>query len=202
MKIGVVDYEAGNLTSVETALRFLKADFVISGNPDSLEGCDKVIFPGVGEASSAMRTLKSRGLDVFLKETFEKGIPMLGICLGCQIVLESSEENDTQCLGLVPGRAVRFPVDTDLKVPHMGWNQVESVKEHYLFEGIKDKSSFYFVHSYYPQLGDTENAVGMTNYGISFSSVFSYKSLSAVQFHPEKSGEAGLKLLDNFIRYR
>ena len=202
MKIGVVDYEAGNLTSVETALRYLNADFVISGDSGLLKGCDKIIFPGVGEASSAMKTLKSRGLDVFLKDTFKEGLPILGICLGCQIVLESSEENNTECLGLVPGKAVLFPRDMELKVPHMGWNQVETVKDHYLFEGIRDNSSFYFVHSYFPKLEKDENAVGKTDYGIRFSSVFSYKNLSAVQFHPEKSGEAGLKLLENFIRYR
>lgn len=202
MKIGVIDYEAGNLTSVETALRYLQADYIISGKPEDLEPCSKIIFPGVGEASSAMNTLKTRKLDSFLDERFKANIPILGICLGCQIVLEESEENNTTCLGIVPGKAVCFPAGLNLKVPHMGWNQVEIERDHYLFEGIKNNSSFYFVHSYYPLLADSTTAVGSTDYGIRFSSVFSYKSLSAVQFHPEKSGDAGLKLLENFINYR
>ncbi len=202
MKIGVVDYEAGNLKSVETALRFLGADFIVSDDPEVLSGCGKLIFPGVGEASSAMGVLKKKKLDTFLREQHSEGLPILGICLGCQIVLDSSDENSTECLGLVPGKSVRFVRREGLKVPHMGWNQVKVVKSHYLFEDIPDNSSFYFVHSYYPFVRDKENIVGLTGYGIEFTSVFSNGSLSAVQFHPEKSGEAGLKLLKNFIEYR
>lgn len=199
MKIGVVDYEAGNLKSVETALRYLKTDFIISDNPDLLGECGKIIFPGVGEASSAMKILRNKSLDVFLKDSFDREVPILGICLGCQIVLESSEENETICLGMVQGRSVKFPEGRGMKVPHMGWNQVRIQKDHYLFEGIKDNSSFYFVHSYYPELVNMENTIGITEYGLSFSSAFSFKNLTAVQFHPEKSGESGLRLLKNFI---
>ncbi len=202
MKIGVIDYEAGNLTSVETALRYLQADYIISGKPEDFKHCSKIIFPGVGEASSAMNTLKIRKLDTFLRESFKEGLPILGICLGCQIVLDGSEENDTSCLGIVSGKAVRFDDSLNLKIPHMGWNQVKIEREHFLFEGIKTNSSFYFVHSYYPLLSDNSDTVGSTDYGIRFSSVFSYKNISAVQFHPEKSGEVGLRLLENFINYR
>ncbi len=201
MKIGVVDYEAGNLKSVETALNFLGAEFIISKYPEDLAGCGKIIFPGVGEASSAMNVLEDTGFGSFLKKSFKADIPILGICLGCQVVLDSSDENLTPCLGLVPGKAARFPEKPGYKIPHMGWNQVKIKKDHYLFNDVPDYSSFYFVHSYYPVPGNQEDEIALTEYSITFSSVFSRRNLVAVQFHPEKSGEAGLKMLQNFIKY-
>lgn len=200
MKIGIVDYDAGNLKSVETALRFLKADYFISSDPDTLKTSDKLIFPGVGEAGSSMGVLKERGLDTFLKEFYKSGNPLFGICIGCQIVLDFSEENNTECLGLLPGIAREFSHEMGLKIPHMGWNQVEFSNTHYIFKDVPDNSSFYFVHSYYPEVEHYGTSIAKTNYGITFSSAFSVDNLIAVQFHPEKSGPHGLKVLDNFVR--
>ncbi len=200
VKIGIVDYEAGNLKSVETALRYLHADYFISSDPSVLKKGDKIIFPGVGEARSAMRILSERGLDQFIKDFFKSGKPLLGICLGCQIVLKSSEENSTYCLGLVPGVSREFSVEMGLKIPHMGWNQVSIKGSHYIFRDIPDNGSFYFVHSFYPELDKSSQVIGSTEYGIEFSSAFSVDNLVALQFHPEKSGPFGLKILDNFIK--
>ena len=200
MKIGIIDYDAGNLKSVETALNFLGGDYFVSSDPEKLLKSDKLIFPGVGEASSSMSILKSRSLDSFIQEYFKRGNPILGICLGCQIVLDSSEERDTKCLGLVPGTSKEFSHKMGLKIPHMGWNQVKSTGTHYIFNGIPSNSSFYFVHSYYPEPENNDVSIAFTDYGISFSSAFSVDNLVAVQFHPEKSGPHGLKMLDNFIK--
>ncbi|MCK5153628.1 MAG: imidazole glycerol phosphate synthase subunit HisH [Spirochaetales bacterium] len=200
MKIGIIDYDAGNLKSVETALNFLGADYFVSSDPHKLIKSDKLIFPGVGEASSSMGILQSGSLDHLIKEYFKKGNPILGICLGCQIVLDSSEERNTKCLGLIPGVSREFSHEMGLKVPHMGWNQVGQLSKHYIFNDIPDNSSFYFVHSYYPEPEHHDASIASTNYGISFSSAFSVDNLVAVQFHPEKSGPYGLKMLDNFIK--
>jgi glutamine amidotransferase len=197
--VGVLNYEAGNLTSVETALRHLGAHYLVSSDPEELKRCERLIFPGVGEARAAMRALQSASLDSFLAEYHASGRPLLGICLGCQIVLEASEENATECLGLVAGTSRRFPEDRGLKIPHMGWNSVAITQQHPIFDGIPDESSFYFVHSYYPQLQDRSLELGSTEYGISFSSAFARDNLCAVQFHPEKSGPRGLQLLTNFL---
>ena len=147
MKIGVVDYESGNLRSIETVLKLLSADYIVSNNPDILFKTDKVIFPGVGEASSAMSVLKRDRLDDFLKIYGETGKLILGICLGAQIILDSSEERSTECLGLIPGKSISFKKEYKLKIPQIGWNNVESEKDHFLFKGIPQNSSFYFVHS-------------------------------------------------------
>ena len=200
--IGVIDYDAGNLKSVETALRYLEADFVISGEPAVLSKTSRVIFPGVGDANAAMQVLKTRGLDKMLQETFQAGKPILGICLGTQIVFSASEERNTQCLDLVPGKVVRFPVRKGYKIPHMGWNQVKIVREHPLFSGIADNSSFYFVHSYYPVPENRDYVIGETDYGFVFTSAIECRNLVAVQFHPEKSGETGLKMLKNFLSWQ
>jgi len=199
LKIGIIDYNAGNLKSVETALTYLGGDFFVSSDPSELSKCDKLIFPGVGEARSSMKVLQSCGLDVFLQEYFKKGNPILGICLGCQIILDSSEERDTDCLGLIKGRSRAFSTEMGLKIPHMGWNQVKQSEKHYIFKDIPDNSSFYFVHSYYPEPEDQNICIGKTDYGITFSSAFCLENLIAVQFHPEKSGPHGLQMLDNFI---
>ena len=200
MRIGIVDYDAGNLKSVETALDYLGADYFFSSKPDNLMNSDKLIFPGVGEANSSMKVLKKSGLDIFLKEYFKSGKPIFGICLGCQIVLDSSEESDTDCLGLVKGTSREFSHDMGLKIPHMGWNQVEQQGKHYIFKDIPDYTSFYFVHSYYPDLKYPDYVISSTEYGIPFTSGFSVDNLISVQFHPEKSGPYGLKVLDNFIK--
>ncbi len=205
--IGIIDYEAGNLTSVSRALTFLGIENIISSSPEQLVKCERLIFPGVGAARSAMENLKKYSLDEFIKEQFDKGTPILGICLGTQIIFEESEEDGgTKTLGLVKGRVVRFPKDLNyngekLKVPHMGWNKVKWVKEHPVFSGLDPDYEFYFVHSYFPSPAEREIVVGETFYGIWFTSAIAYKNLVAVQFHPEKSGRPGLKILENFSKW-
>jgi glutamine amidotransferase len=200
--IGVVDYRAGNLKSVETALRYLGADFTISQNPKKLKSCDRLLFPGVGEAASAMSVLRETGLGETILSFFGSGRPLLGICIGCQVALESSEERDAACLGLVRGRVVRFSPDLGLKVPHMGWNQVTPCRDHAIFAGIPAGSSFYFVHSYYPLPESGERILAETEYGMPFTSAIERDNFVAVQFHPEKSGELGLRLLRNFLDWK
>jgi glutamine amidotransferase len=146
-----------------------------------------------------MRELRSRRLDEFVRSYAAGGRPLLGICIGCQIILSLSEERETACLDIVPGRVVRFPDRPGLKVPHMGWNEVRQTKPSPLFEGIPDGSSFYFVHSYYPQPERPEQTVGTTDYGVEFVCAFERENISAVQFHPEKSGEWGIRLLSNYL---
>lgn len=201
MKIGVIDYEAGNLKSIETALKYLKSNFIISNEPAELSRCGKILFPGVGEAQSAMKVLTATGLGKFLKSCFLSEVPIFGICLGCQIVLDFSEERNTSCLGLVAGKTVRFPQNTGFKIPHMGWNQVEIKRHHYIFNNVSEGSSFYFVHSYYPVPRYSDDILAETDYNGAFCSAFQRNNLVAVQFHPEKSGEAGLTMLKNFITY-
>ena len=196
--IAVVDYDAGNLKSVETALVFLGADFHITDRPEDLIKADKIIFPGVGEASSAMRTLVRKGLDAALKEFAGTGKYLMGICLGSQIILESSEENNTICLGLVPGKVRKFPDNLGIKIPQIGWNTVQ-YKPHFLFSDIPQERSFYFVHSYYLEPDSAEDVIGISQYGMDFCSVIGKDNVIATQFHPEKSGKWGLKLLSNFI---
>ncbi len=199
MITGVVDYRAGNLRSIETALKYLGAEYIVSDSPEKLENCGKLIFPGVGEASSAMKFLKESGLADFMRLYAESGKPLLGICLGCQIILEWSEEGDTECLGLIEGKVKLFDGSSGLKVPQIGWNSVSFVKPHYLFRGIPDNSSFYFVNSYYPQVPG-KYTIGSSRYGIDFSCAVSRDNVSAVQFHPEKSGKSGLKMMENFLK--
>ena len=199
MVTGVVDYKAGNLKSIENALKCLNTDFVISDDPEKLKNCDKLIFPGVGEASSAMKNLKKYGLDQFLIEYAKKGNPLLGICLGTQIILSWSEEGNTECLNIIGGKVRLFDKTMELKIPQIGWNAVHYAKSHYLFKNIPNNSSFYFVHSYYPNV-EKEFTIGETKYGITFSSAISRENICALQFHPEKSGRHGLTLMNNFVK--
>jgi len=205
--IGIVDYQAGNLTSVGRALAYLGIPYVISGDPEVLKKCERIIFPGVGAAKSAMENLKAQGLDDFLKQAFADGIPTLGICLGMQIIMEYSEEDGgTETLGLTPGFVKRFPTplvygDEVLKVPHMGWNSVEWLREHPVFSGLDPDYEYYFVHSYFVQPKDEGIICGVTFHGINFPSAIAFKNLVAVQFHPEKSGNPGLRILQNFSRW-
>ncbi len=210
--IGIVDYNAGNIKSVERALTFLKADYVLSKNPADLEKCEKLIFPGVGEAKYAMEQLKKTGFDSFLKDWAAAGKPLMGICLGSQIIFEHSEEGDVDCLGILKGTIRHFESvwkDSsqkgnsnydNLKVPHMGWNNLEYINGGSpLFSGVEQKSDFYFVHSYLIQPEDSSIVKAVADYGCKVPACVSSGSVSAFQFHPEKSGRAGLKILENYI---
>jgi glutamine amidotransferase len=206
--IAIIDYKAGNLTSVQRALAHLGHESVVTRDPAQVLGSERVIFPGVGAAGQAMADLKRLKMDQALLRSFALGKPILGICLGTQIIMEWSEENSTACLGIIKGKVRRFPeniLDGDgrkLKVPHMGWNRVHMKRDHLLFEGVDPESEFYFVHAYYPSPSNPDNVLGETIYGTAVASVLTSTNLVAVQFHPEKSGRPGLRILSNFCRWR
>ncbi|MCB2227491.1 MAG: imidazole glycerol phosphate synthase subunit HisH [Desulfarculaceae bacterium] len=205
--IAIIDYDAGNLTSVERALNSLGAPCAISRDPEFIAKAERVILPGVGRAGSGMASLRRMGLDKVLAQATAQGKPFLGICFGTQILFDYSEEDLTDCLGLMPGKVVRFPVDhrdqtgEALKVPHMGWNGVSWKTSHPVFAGLPEEAEYYFVHSYYLQPSDEALVAGVTDYGFDFCSAVAKGSLVAVQFHPEKSGRPGLKILENFVAW-
>ena len=200
----IVDYRAGNLTSVRLAFEAIGAPAEVTADPAAIRAADRILFPGVGAAGAAMSNLAATGLAPVLRERVAAGVPFLGICLGTQILFERSEEDGgVACLGLLRGEARRFVAPTRAdKIPHMGWNQARIERPHPLLEGIPDGSDFYFVHSYYPAPADPADAVCTTEYaGTRFASMVGRGNLAATQFHPEKSGRAGLRLLANFARW-
>jgi imidazole glycerol-phosphate synthase subunit HisH len=195
----IVDYDAGNLRSVQRACHEVGLQADIVGDPDALRAASRVIFPGVGAAGAAMQSLKRRGLDDALKEVIARGTPTLGICLGLQISLEYSEENDTRTLGLFPGKVRRFALsDPSLKVPHMGWNEVRGVRAHPLLAGLTAGDEFYYVHSYFPDPADRNLVYAVSDYEQEFACALGRDNYFATQFHPEKSGRVGLRLLAAF----
>lgn len=196
--IAVVDYEAGNLRSVVRALEHLGLECCITSDADRILSAERVIFPGVGAAGRAMETIVTKGLDQVLREVVDRGTPFFGICLGTQVIMDSSDEDKARCLGLVPGTVRRFGTMPGYKIPHMGWNNVQTTRKHPVMEGVMPGEMFYFVHSYYPDPSSPGDIVGRTSYGIDFASVISRGNIFATQFHPEKSGVSGLKLLKNF----
>lgn len=203
--LAILDYKAGNQTSVRRALQSLDIPAGITADPAVLARAEGVIFPGVGAAGQAMRQLRHTGLDAVLRALVADGKPLLGICLGCQILLDRSEENDTATLGVLPGVCRRFrPEWTDdgrpICIPHMGWNSLEARRPCPLLEGIAPGSQFYFVHSYYPE-PRPDLVMAETSYGAAFASLYGHPGLWAAQFHPEKSGEPGLRLLANFYAW-
>ena len=205
--IAIINYNAGNITSVARALQNIGHDFVITDEAKKLEVASHVIFPGVGAAGEAMAYLREKNLDAWLKNYIKTGKPLLGICLGTQIILDYSEENETDCIGLVAGSTKRFPDKLTsggqaLKVPHMGWNSVTFRRSHPVFQNISPDAEFYFVHSYYPAPSDDSAILGITDYGMKFCSVLAKENLVAMQFHPEKSGRPGLQILRNFCAWR
>lgn len=201
--ITIIDYNAGNLTSVKRGLDHLSIKNVISSDPDIVRNAERIIFPGVGHAGSAMKILNERGLDTAIIEAFEKGVPILGICIGCQIILSHSEEADTTCLNLIPGKCIKFKLsDPSLKIPHMGWNTVSVTRHHPVLTGLDKKGYFYFVHSYFPLPENPVDIFAECEYGGTFPAAIGNKNLFAVQFHTEKSGPAGLKLLENFSKWK
>ncbi|RZB31901.1 MAG: imidazole glycerol-phosphate synthase subunit HisH [Desulfobacteraceae bacterium Eth-SRB1] len=205
--IAIIDYKAGNLSSVERALKKLDFRCLITQRREEIMSCERIIFPGVGAAGRAMSDLKRLGLDEVLRHEYNAGKPILGICLGAQIILERSRENEAECLGLIKGSVELFPrqffsEEKDrLKIPHMGWNSVNLRKGHPVLEGIAPADEFYFVHAYYPLPASDEYVFGTTCYGIEFASAIGYNNLIAVQFHPEKSGKAGMRLLERFCTW-
>ncbi len=200
--ITIIEYGAGNIRSVLRACTEVGIHAIITNDPAEVTQAEKIIFPGVGAAASAMKYLKKTGLDEAIRNAYETGIPILGICLGAQIVLEKSEEGNQKCLGLVPGKTVRFHLeDKSLKIPHMGWNEVTVVQPHPLLEGIRPGDELYFVHSFYPQPANNENVYANADYGGDFCAALGQKNLFAVQFHPEKSGRLGLEMLGRFARW-
>ena len=195
----IVDYDAGNLKSVERACREVGLSAEISNDPKRIREAERVIFPGVGAAGSAMRSLAASGVDRALVDAFEAGTPILGICLGLQISLDYSEENDTDTLGLLPGKVCRFRLDDpDLKVPHMGWNAVRVVRPHPVLDGIRRGDEFYFVHAYRPIPENSADVIAESVYEGPFCSALGRGNYVATQFHPEKSGRVGLRLLERF----
>ena len=205
--IAVIDYGMGNLRSVSKAIEHVAPDrnVVVTSNPDEVAAAGRVVFPGQGAMPDCMREMESRGLRPALIEA-ARNKPFLGICIGLQMLFEHSEEGDTRGLGLLPGVVRRFPQalmvgakGEKLKVPHMGWNEVEQAIKHPLWAGIPDHSRFYFVHSYYPEPADGALVAGWSAYPFRFACAAARGNLFAVQFHPEKSHTAGLQLLANFV---
>lgn len=203
--LAILDYKAGNQTSVLRALRSLDIPAEITADPSVILAAEGVIFPGVGAAGQAMNQLVSTGMDKVLRKVVAMQKPLLGICLGCQILLERSEENNTEALGILPGECRRFlPEWRDggepIRIPHMGWNTLDVRRPSALLEGVAPDARFYFVHSYYTEPAP-ELVIATSHYGVEFTAVYGRPGLWAVQFHPEKSGRPGLTLLTNFYRY-
>jgi glutamine amidotransferase len=197
-RIVIVDYGAGNLRSVARAVAHAGQEPCVTADPHDVRTADALIVPGVGAAADTMRNLRERSLEEPLREYIASGRPFFGVCMGQQALLSVSEEGgEHPCLGIIEGRIRRLPAGQ--KVPHMGWNRVRQVAPHAIFEGIEDESYFYFVHSYYPDPVDRSVVVGETEYGMTFASVLARDNIVATQFHPEKSGDAGLRMYANFL---
>ncbi|RLB80360.1 MAG: imidazole glycerol phosphate synthase subunit HisH [Deltaproteobacteria bacterium] len=205
--IAIIDYDAGNLASVARAVSYVGFKAIITNDKFLIKKADRIIFPGVGAAGSAMDSLKRLGLDKIILDVFKRGKPVLGICLGTQIIMGKSEENDTQCLKIVNGNVQAFPAgirsenNCRLKIPHMGWNGIKIIKNHPVFSGVGNDDEFYFVHGFYPDPVNKEDILATTDYGITFASVIGFKNIIATQFHLEKSGKSGLTMLKNFCEW-
>lgn len=202
MKLTIVDYNGGNLRSVQRACHAVGIDSDFTQDPDAVRRAERLIFPGVGNAQTAMETLIRLGLDAALREALARGTPVLGICVGAQLILESSEESAIPCLGLLPGKTVRFSLpDPTLKIPHIGWNEVRAARSHALLAGLEPGDEFYFVHSYFPKPANESDVYAVADYGGKFCCALGRDNLFATQFHPEKSGRVGLALLERFSRW-
>ena len=198
--ITIVDYGAGNLRSVANAIARLGYEAKITSRPDEVLAARVVILPGVGAAADTMQNLEALGMVEAISKFIAEGRPFLGVCIGLQILFTGTEEGGGhKCLGVIPGQVRKLP--PGLKIPHMGWNQVKQKTSHPIFEDIPDEANFYFVHSYYAEPDDSSLVAGETDYGIPFCSIVARGNLVATQFHPEKSGEFGLKMYDNFIKF-
>ena len=200
MKIAVVDYGMGNLGSVVKACNSFGADTRVAANAQGFGAADKIILPGVGAFGDAAAELRKRGLDSVIKDKIKQGLPFLGICLGMHLLLDNSQESLNESgFGLIPGQVVKFKAEV-IKVPHVGWNQIEKDGDSPLLDGIEDNSYVYFCHSYYVCPDDQNVIAATTEYGIKFASIVSKDNIFGIQFHPEKSQKTGLKILENFIK--
>lgn len=209
LDIAVIDYGMGNLRSVDKAMAYVSpnATVKVTSDPDEILSAGRVVFPGQGAARDCMREIDARGLREVIVEA-ARSKPFLGICMGLQVLFEHSEEGDTPCLGILKGEVVRFPKEAmhddtgeKLKVPHMGWNNVHQAMAHPLWAGIEDGSRFYYVHSYFVQPALPDSVAGFSHYPFPFTCAVASGNIFAVQFHPEKSAQAGLTLLGNFITW-
>lgn len=204
-EIAIIDYGVGNLRSVEKAFAATGCDAIVSSDETDLRAAGKLVLPGVGAFGACMRALSERGFDRLVRERVAAGTPLLGVCVGMQLLFEESDEfGATPGLGLLRGRVRRFSdnprFSDDLVVPHVGWNRIDQIRENPLFTGVANRSFFYFVHSYYCEPADQSVIAGETDYGLNYASVVAQDNIWGVQFHPEKSQDAGLRLLRNFAR--
>ena len=197
--IAIVDYGAGNLRSVVNAVTKLGYQAQITSSSSKMLAAQAVILPGVGAAGDTMQNLRKSGMVDSITQLIAEGRPFFGVCIGLQMLFDGTEEGGWhECLGIIPGRVRKLP--SGLKIPHMGWNQVRQRAAHPIFDGIPDGANFYFVHSYYAKPDDSSLVAGETDYGLPICSVAARGNLVATQFHPEKSGELGLRMYDNFIK--
>jgi glutamine amidotransferase len=202
--ITIIDYKAGNLTSVQLAFENIGCEVKITDKAAEIRRAEKIVFPGVGAAKAAMDNMRKLKLLETIKKIIAEGVPFFGICIGMQVMFETSEEDGrTECLGILPGSVKKFKSsDKFCKIPQIGWNTVKIVKPHPIFDGIEDQSEFYFVHSFYPWPAKKEIIIGQTDYADAvFASAAGKENLVATQFHPERSGKIGLKLLENFSNW-
>ncbi len=199
IRIGIIDYAASNLRSVEKAFTHIGAEVIVSSNAKELTNADALVFPGQGSNDSAMQGLAKASLIQPIKEFVNNDRPFLGICMGLQLLMESSEEGNEPCLGIFEGNVKRF--SGQMKIPHMGWNKVKIIRKHPIFKDLPDNPYFYFVHSYYADPLEKTIILSTTNYGDEFVSAIASDNLIAVQFHPEKSGSIGLDVYRNFLQF-
>jgi glutamine amidotransferase len=192
--IAIIDYKMGNLRSVENALKRLGAEFCITADPVVIRSADRVLLPGVGNAAEAMENLRKAGLVEVIRSLRR---PVLGICVGMQVMCRHSEEGDVECLNIFDARVKRFVPAPDVKVPHMGWNRIGNL-ESKLFKGLDGGSYVYFVHSYYPEL--CPDTIATSHHGVMFSAALKYENFYGTQFHPEKSGDVGERIIENFLK--
>ena len=198
----IIDYDAGNLMSVKRACAEVGVSAEVSSDPARIRSAERIVFPGVGAAGSAMRSLSAAGTADALLDAYRAGTPILGICLGLQISLDYSEENDTKTLGIVPGEVRRFHLnDPTLKVPHMGWNAIRVTRAHPVLDGVEEGDEFYFVHAYRPMPANPQDVLAESVYEGAFCSALGRGNFVATQFHPEKSGRAGLRVLERFAQW-
>ena len=201
--LAIIDYDAGNMKSVEKAVQYLGEEVVLTDREEELLSADRVILPGVGSFGAAMESLRRNGLDEVIRKVVENNTPFLGICLGMQMLFDESEESPgVEGLHLLPGKILRIPETPGLKIPHMGWNSLYFPKETRLFAGLPENTYTYFVHSYYLQADDPDVVAAVTDYGIELQVAVEYGNIFGCQFHPEKSSKDGLAILKNFLNVK